>query len=240
MKDKILLTLLLSIVAIYCSGQSFLVKYPKLTDRNLGEFFKDWEIYSDSVSSCNIIKDSILSDVVNRELAAFKDENKRQNSIISQYIVFPRTIEVERYCLDVDTIMAKSSQGFPVYIPDMKREQYSVDTITPDIPRGGLYLTPGIRKVLSEFAGGLKKGNVITEINKSNVKKLKKYIPVAYGHWGGYWWFVSFPIINGICYSDNLIAIMRRTSWCTGDVIWYVKENGKFVRRLQPVSAWIE
>ena len=38
MKDKILLTLLLSIVAIYCSGQSFLVKYPKLTDRNLGEF----------------------------------------------------------------------------------------------------------------------------------------------------------------------------------------------------------
>lgn len=136
--------------------------------------------------------------------------------------------------------MAKSSQGFPVYIPDMKREQYSVDTITPDIPRGGLYLTSGIRKVLSEFAGGLKKKNVITEINKSNVKKLKKYIPVAYGHWGGYWWFVSFPIINGICYSDNLIAIMRRTSWCTGDVIWYVKENGKFVRRLQPVSAWIE
>lgn len=181
-----------------------------------------------------------MSDVVNRELAAFKDENKRQNSINSQYIVFPRTIEVERYCLDVDTIMAKSSQGFPVYIPDMKREQYSVDTITPDIPRGGLYLTSGIRKVLSEFAGGLKKKNVITEINKSNVKKLKKYIPVAYGHWGGYWWFVSFPIINGICYSDNLIAIMRRTSWCTGDVIWYVKENGKFVRRLQPVSAWIE
>lgn len=88
MKDKILLTLLLSIVAIYCSGQSFLVKSPKLTDRNLGEFFKDWETYSDSVSSCNIIKDSILSDVVNRELAAFKDENKRQNSINSQYIVF--------------------------------------------------------------------------------------------------------------------------------------------------------
>lgn len=240
MKNKILLTLLLGIVVIFCSGQSFLVKYPKLTGRNLGEFFKDWEIYSDSVSSCNIIKDSILSDVVMREFAAFNDENKRQNSITSQYIVFPQTIEVERYYLDVDTIMAESSQGFPSYIPDMKREQYSVDTITPAVPRGGLYLTPGIRKVLSEFAGGLNKENVITKINKSNVKKLKKYIPVAYGHWGGYWWFVSFPIINGICYSDNLIAIMRRTSWCTGNVIWYVKENGKFVRRQQPVSVWIE
>lgn len=51
MKNKILLTLLFCIVAICCSGQSFLVKYPKLTGRNLGEFFKDWEIYSDSVSS---------------------------------------------------------------------------------------------------------------------------------------------------------------------------------------------
>lgn len=240
MKNKILIILLLGIVAIFCSGQSFLVKYPKLTGRNLGEFFKDWETYSDSASSCNIIKDSILSDVVNRELAVFKDENKKQNSIISQYIVFPQAIEVERYYLDVDTMMAISSQGFPEYIPDMKREQYSVGTITPDIPRGGLYLTPGIRKVLSEFAGGLKRENVITKINKSNVRKLKKYIPVAYGHWGGYWWFVSFPIINGICYSNNLIAIMRRTSWCTGDVICYVKENGKFVRRQQPVSAWIE
>lgn len=98
-----------------------------------------------------------MSDVVNRELAAFKDENKRQNSIISQYIVFPRTIEVERYCLDVDTIMAKSSQGFPVYIPDMKREQYSVDTITPDIPRGGLYLTPGIRRYYRNLQADLKR-----------------------------------------------------------------------------------
>lgn len=88
--------------------------------------------------------------------------------------------------------MAKSSQGFPVYIPDMKREQYSVDTITPDIPRGGLYLTSGIRKVLSEFAGGLKKKNVITEINKSNVKKLKNT----------YLWLMDIgAAIGGLCLS---------------------------------------
>ncbi len=23
---------------------------------------------------------------------------------------------------------------------------------------------------------------------------------------------------------------MRKTSWCTGDVAWYIKGNGKFVR----------
>lgn len=35
---------------------------------------------------------------------------------------------------------------------------------------------------------------------------LKRYIPVDYGHWGGYWWFTSFPLITNICYADNLIA----------------------------------
>ena len=33
---------------------------------------------------------------------------------------------------------------------------------------------------------------------------------------------------------------MRRTSWCTGDVIWYVKENGKFVRYPEPIVDWME
>ena len=33
---------------------------------------------------------------------------------------------------------------------------------------------------------------------------------------------------------------MRRTSWCSGDVIWYKKENGKFIAQSKPVVSWIE
>lgn len=157
-----------------------------------------------------------------------------------RYFVFPQYIKVERYYIDVDTVMAKHEFGFPSFIPDMKDNQYIVDSITPILPHGGLYLTSDINKTLSTFVGGLKRGDKIAKINKRNVGKLEKYIPVDYGHWGGYWWFTSFPLITNICYANNLIAVMRRTSWCTGDVIWYVKGNGKFVRYPEPIVDWME
>lgn len=136
--------------------------------------------------------------------------------------------------------MARLCLGFLEFIEDLKDEQYDVDSVTPVLPWRGLYLTPDINKKLSSFAGGLKNGDKIGNINKKNVKILKKYIPVDYGHWGGYWWFISFPIITNIRYADNLIAVMRRTSWWTGDVIWYVKEDGKFIRRPEPITSWVE
>lgn len=242
MKNRMVLALLLGMTAIFCSSQSFLSKYPKLTKKNLNEFFLDWEIYSDSIASNNnTIKDSVLADVIRHEYAEFLRENcNNPNGVTPRYYVLPQSIEVGRYYSDMDTVMARLEFAFPPHMPDMKGNQYVVDSITPILPQRGMYLTADIYKMLSTFVGGLKKGDKITEINKRNVRRLGKYIPVDYGHWGGYWWFVSFPLITDICYSNNLIAVMRRTSWWTGDVIWYVKENDKFVRRQQPVTTWVE
>lgn len=162
MKNRMILALLLGMTAIFCSSQSFLSKYPKLTKKNLNEFFLDWEIYSDSIASNNdAIKDSVLVDVIRHEYAEFLRENcNNPNGVTPRYYVLPQSIEVGRYYSDMDTVMARL-----------------------------------------EFA---------------------------------------FPLITDICYSNNLIAVMRRTSWWTGDVIWYVKENDKFVRRQQPVTTWVE
>ncbi len=50
MKNKIfIITIMLALSAIVCSGQSFLSRYPKLTKKNLSEFFSEWEAYSDSI-----------------------------------------------------------------------------------------------------------------------------------------------------------------------------------------------
>ena len=38
------------VVALVCSGQSFLSKYPKLTKKNLSGFLSDWGAYSDSIA----------------------------------------------------------------------------------------------------------------------------------------------------------------------------------------------
>ena len=238
MRNRVL-TILFAMTAFLCSGQAFLAKYPKLTKKNLNKFFLDWKAYSDTIDSNNVITDSVIADIFMWNNVVFGLEGHPANE--PQYNVIPQTIEIERYYLNADTVMAKLCLSFPEFIEDLKDDQYeSDDSVTPVLPWRGLYLTSGINKKLSSFAGGLKNGDKIGKINKKNVNKLKKYIPVDYGHWGGYWWFTSFPIITNIRYADNLIAVDRRTSWWTGDVIWYVKENGKFIRRPEPITTWVE
>lgn len=244
MKNKIFIALLIAMSTFVCNGQSFISKYPKLTKKNLSEFLSDWEAYSDSVTSNVTKNDSLIDMIVCYNYLPLLLEAGTcmpgKGDAFPKYFVIPQYIKVEKYDIEVDTVTAKLDFGFPSFIPDMKENQYSVDSITPiQLPKG-LYLTSDINKVLSTFVGGLKEGDKLRKINKGNVRKLQKYIPVDYGHWGGYWWFTSFPLVTRICYANNLIAIMRRTSWCSGDVIWYVKENGTFVRREQPITSWIE
>ena len=241
MKTKQLLIFLFGMCAFYSYCQSSLLKYPNLTKMSLDEFFMDWKNYSDSVYSNNVIEDSVLADIIRREYAEdWLINDEEQDTIVPQYRVYPEEIRVERYYLDVDTVKAKLELGFPSYIPELKKSQYVVYGITPFSLHRGLYINSRIYKVLSAFAGGLKDGYKITKINKDNVRHLKRYISVNYGHWGGYWWFTSFPMVTDIFYANNLIAVARRTSWCTGDVIWYVRENDNFVRRKEPVNYWIE
>lgn len=234
---KAIFTLIFSIATLLCYGQSFLSEYPKLTTQNLDEFFIDWKSYSDSIASKATKYNDLIDSIQGIEYAP-----KVPQEDPSRYFVLPQYIKIERYYMDVDTVVAKIDLGFPSFIPDLKDNQYTVDSITPIPPQSDkiLYLTSDIYKVLSEFAGGLKKRKETTKINESHIQELKKYISVEYGHWGGYWWFTSFPAITGICYANNLIAIMRRTSWSTGDVIWYIKVNDKFVRQPVPVCEWVE
>lgn len=243
MKNKIFITIMLALSAIVCSGQSFLSKYPKLTKKNLNEFFSDWEAYSDSIASRAVKNDSLIDMVVAYNYLPMQLEGTTYRSdkdAPPKYHVMPQYINVERYYLDVDTTVFSPRYGFPYHYLELKSDECRIDSIIPQLPYRGLYLTSDISKTLSTFVGGWRKGDKIEKINKGNLKTLKKYIPVDYGHWGGYWWFTSFPLITNICYANNLIAVKIRTSWCTGEETWYIVENDKFVRREKPAGEWIE
>lgn len=244
MKNKIIIiTIMLALSAIVCSGQSFLSRYPKLTKKNLSEFFLDWEAYSDSIASRAVKNDSLI-DMVVADNYRPKELERRTclsgKNAVPKYHVVPQYIDVERYYMDVDTTVFNPRYGFPNYYSELTDNEYRIDSIIPQLPYRGLYLTSDISKTLSTFVGGCREGDKIEKINKGNLKILKKYIPVDYGHWGGYWWFTSFPLITNICYADNLIAVKIRTSWWTGEETWYIKKDDEFVRREEPAGVWIE
>ncbi len=243
MKHKIFITIVLTVSTLVCSGQSFLTKYPKLTKKNLPEFFEDWQAYSDSVASTWTRNDSLIDMVAAYNYLPMQLEGRTYRSgkdASPKYHVVPQYIEVERYYFDVDTTVFSPRYGFPYHYSELKSDKYQIDSIIPQLPYQGLYLTSDISETLSTFVGGWRKGDKIEKINKRNLKILKKYIPVDYGHWGGYWWFTSFPLITTICYANNLIAVKTRTSWCTGEETWYIKQNDNFVKREEPAGEWIE
>lgn len=221
-----------------CNGQSFLSKYHYLTKKNMSEFFSDWKVYSDSVASLATKNDSLIDMAVGDNYLSLMLEGYRPEK--EKYIVIPQYIKIERYYVDVDTTVYDPRYGFPYHYSDLKVNEYRIDSIIPHLPYQGLYLTSDINKSLSSFVGGLRQGDKTGEINKPNLTRLKKYIPVDYGHWGGYWWFTSFPLITNICQTNNLLVIKRRTSWCSGDEIWFIKENGEFVKRKEAAGEWIE
>ena len=237
------MTIMLTLSTLVCSGQSFLSKYPKLTKNNLSKFFSEWEAYSDSIASRAVKNDSLIDMVVAYNYLPMQLEGttyRPGKDAPPKYHVVPQYIDVERYYLDVDTTVFGPRYGFPYHYSELKSDECRIDSIIPQLPYRGLYLTSDISKILSTFVGGWRKGDKIEKINKGNLKTLKKYISVDYGHWGGYWWFTSFPLITNICYANNLIAVKIRTSWCTGEETWYIVEKDKFVRREKPAGEWIE
>lgn len=69
MKSRIITILFLGLTTFVCSGQSFLLEYPKLTKKNLSEFFLDWEAYSDSIALKAAKNDSLIDEIVRTEYA---------------------------------------------------------------------------------------------------------------------------------------------------------------------------
>lgn len=63
MRNRVL-TILFAMTTFLCSGQTFLTKYPKLTKKNLNEFFLEWKAYSDTINSNNVVADSIIADII--------------------------------------------------------------------------------------------------------------------------------------------------------------------------------
>lgn len=234
--------ILCAIAGVLCCGaQSFIPRFPKLSEKNLPEFFNEWQQYSDSIASKNVIDDPVLANVIDYEISLIKFDAENDSLVdLPKYYVVPEKIQLDRYHIEVDTLNARANNGFPEFLLPTAEGVYASYTVTPPLPEKGLYYTENLNQPLWEFLGGTAVNGEREEIDHDNVRLVERYIPLYYGHWGGYWWCYSLPLVESIAWFDNLIIVERRTSWHTGDLIWYVKGPEGFERTGRPVSTWIE
>lgn len=240
---SVIFALLLS--AFICSGQSFLGKYPKLTKKNLPEFFEDWKAYSDSVANeidcnsdiCNAVDAELDSSfrvirALQGDLSGARTINHKGYEIILQYI------PVEYYPISPtpnDTLFF--SWGYSELHLD-KMVEY---TITPRLRPNELYLTWNINDRLMEFLAGKSVAHERpAKYLKKNIKELKKYLYCYYGEYNGGIIFNDLPYIYYVRATNDFIALSVRDGYYTGYEIWYVKKDGKFERVSGEHNAWIE
>lgn len=256
-------TLIFAVIVFSCAGQSFLVKYDALRSRDLPAFFADWMTYSDSVRVQNIVTDSVIADVLACEYAENADYVYGKTR--PKYLVFPQELTVHRFYIDTDSIKDEYGRGWYNNLNGIDEEKHSAYVVTPEIPKGALYLTDGIYRLLAEFLGGLRvKVDIpevdsekddddededeygarpewtFSEINFKNLKTLEKYIQAVYDHWGGYWWFTSFPAILDFYYANDKIYVDKKYGFSSGQACVYNMVDGKFVKNPRPVGVWIQ
>lgn len=217
-------------------SQSFLTSYPSLTIKNLPDFFADWKIYSDSVAACVPTEGPLYKIMMEQQINKINEEGAliynptEDKEITPKYNVVYEQIPVYRYYRDDSHSDISNRESL---------KEDSTYYVTPPLPENGLYLTQSIKDLLNNFIGGIRKDDTITERSDTNILAILHYIPLAPGHWGGYWWYCSFPHITYIKYANNQIAVNVRCSWHNGYEVEYVKERDDYIFKGY-LSSWIE
>lgn len=245
MKNKIFITIMLTLSTLVCSGQSFLSKYPRLTKKNLSEFFKDWEAYSDSVArtvNCH----SDICNAVNAEFDSCFNVIRELQSCVYHYVkrskrkefgIILQNIPVEYYPISPtpnDTLFF--SWGYYQMHLD-KMVEY---TITPRLRPNELYMTKSIGDRLMEFLTGKSVAHERpAKYLKKNIKELKKYLWRYNGDFNGGVIFNNFPYVYYIRATNDFIVLYVRDGYYTGYEIWYIKKDGKVERVSGKHNTWI-
>lgn len=223
---------------------TFVEKYDSLTRTNFEAFLKEWEQWSSQMSS--ISKDSLLNTIltkVNTEYSSNKDIDS------CAFLSFSDNIEIRRYQGKVYDYPANQEDVWQdrdecwEYMMKASERYCYVPSISSD--KKVLYISPRIQRLLSLYIGGVCESEEDdfmdyekwTKINEDRLSQLRRLIHVDRGHWGGHWHFKTMPIVFSIFLFDDGYVVDMRTSWCSGETVFYPLDQSK---EKVVLSSWIE
>lgn len=207
----------------------------KITFEDLTEnSFQSWEMLSAAYGQSH--SSPMIDSIYQRVFYHLYDTTSS-----TRYIVLPDRVSVEYF----DTVVVKPNNSDWVDYADVYEESGYAEwrllakgEYVPHIVSAKpiLYDFDTIHTQLSQIIGGIVKGDSVSEIDKKKVNKLRKYIPAVYGHWGGYWHFVTMPQIYKVQIYHNGAIVSFRNSWCGGGTLFLPSDSNEFIG----VSWWME
>lgn len=223
----------------------FAERYDSLTENNFHAFLKDWEQWS--VQTRTLSTDSLLNAILTNVLEEYGAETEKDTCV---FLSLCDVIEIRKYQGNATDYPANQEGGWREdqdaewdYMMNASERYCYVPSIHSD--KTVLYISPEIQRLLSLYIGGVceseeddpTNSQKWTGINEDRLSDLRKLIPVARGHWGGYWHFKTMPIISSIYLFDDGYVVDMRTSWCTGETVFYPYDPS---REKVVNSRWIE
>ena len=206
--------------------QEFLLKYKSLSEKNIDDFFKDWKLWSDKMReySTNDSYNALFNQVY-EHYPSYKETDT------TEFISLPSNIEVRYYSSEYDKLDWGMADITRRSFPKVTKGETFIPSLYGSASLRTLYLTHQIDSLLTEYLG------VDELINEEREKEIGRRIQTHYGHWGGYWWLTSMPTIDGIHFTTDGILVIARTSFASGDYLFY--PNGHY-EEVTEISGWIE
>lgn len=215
---------------------AFIKKYDYLTESNLNEFINDWKTWSKELRSFS--SDSHVNEAIGKIVTIY---SKTEHEDSCKFYSLPSDVTVSIYPCKLEDYTKNDTPNLKPIISAAKHYAYYIPDFKAD--KDIVYVSPEIEKILSSYVGGVSEsekyeyGSPLTPINEERLSELRQLIPVAYGHWGGYWHFESMPIIFTIVmFQDGFITELRK-SWNEGDFIFIPYDIKKAPVLL---CSWIE
>jgi hypothetical protein len=181
------------------------------------EFLKDWN-HLIPASNINYIKQndtilniySIFSDLY-RPYSFGNSGTETPYKIADEYILIPGEIEYNVVSVDSFKILTQNYNLYKDYKSHLLTNFRPTTTIDP---KKRLFLTKEYKEALNSFLGTLHsevgQGDIMNPAQPKGesihkFKFVRQYLPILEGHWGGYWYLETFPIVYRIILDEDFM-----------------------------------
>lgn len=217
-------------------------KFKEITANNFEYFLMYWDSVSHHIAAHASLRDSVVNDIISHAMNAKDYYGHRYKAKKDKYRVVPFQIPVVRYDVDVD-MTEVFSEGFrmSVFCEKIPPSKCKYDTITPELPFNGLYLTDDVYELILRFIGGYRDDatDKYVEQNYKNGEIIKKRLDVEtifFNRRGR----CSFPYVTRIKLFNNFAIVSRITDVSCGDEVWFRNDGNGFVPIEKLAFVWHE